>query len=76
MNAKQAVIIAVSILTGAMARDLFVGRAGAAEDALRREDVLSIVRSLESQVRVSERQVDATRELGRAVNDVSRSCKR
>ena len=76
MNAKQAVIIAVSVFAGAFARDLVVGRAGAAEDAVRREDVLSIVRSLEHQVRATERQVDATKELGRAVNDVSRSCKR
>lgn len=76
MNAKLAVIIAVSVLSGALARDFFVARAVAAEDALRREDVAAIVRSLESQARATEKQVDATRDLGRALNDVSRSCQR
>jgi hypothetical protein len=72
----------VSLLLGALARDLVVARAEAAEDVLRRDDVLSIVRALENQARslehqvnVGEKQLDVTRDLARSVSDLSRSCK-
>jgi hypothetical protein len=82
MNTKQVLVIAASFLAGALARDLIVGRADAAEDVLRRDDVLSIVRALENQARslehqvsANERQADATRDLARSVGDLSRNCK-
>jgi uncharacterized protein YlxW (UPF0749 family) len=82
MNFKLVLVSAVSLLIGVLARDLVVTRAEAAEDVLRRDDVLSIVRalenqarSLEQQVNVGEKQVDATRDLARSVSELSRSCK-
>ncbi len=72
---KQTILVVISLLVGAFARDFAVSRAGAEEDALRRSDVTSIVRALEAQARASEKQADAMRDVGRAVGEVSRKCK-
>jgi hypothetical protein len=75
MNAKQATVIALAVLAGAVARDLFVGRAGAEEDALRRQDVVQIVRALEAQASATKELVGATKDVGREVREAGRNCK-
>ncbi len=71
---KQAIIIAAA-LSGFLARDILVSKAEAEEEIVRRSDVQSIVRALESQAKAAQKQVDATRELGRSVSEIGRKCR-
>lgn len=60
MSLARIALVVAAVAVGALARDAFVSRAGAAEDALRRSDVERIVRALEGQTQ-------ATKDLARAV---------
>lgn len=57
-----------ALLLGAVARDLVVDRARAADDVITRADVSAAVRALETQAR-------ATQDLVREVRDAARACK-
>jgi hypothetical protein len=72
---KQVIVIAAAALAGFFARDVLVSKAEAEEEIVRRVDVQAIVRALEMQARAAEKQVDATRELGRSVSEVGRRCR-
>lgn len=57
-----------ALLSGALARDLVIDRARAANDVVTRQDVNTIVRALETQAR-------ATQDLVREVREAGRACK-
>jgi hypothetical protein len=57
-----------ALLAGALARDLIVDRARAADDVITRSDVTAIMRALEAQAR-------ATADVAREVREAGRACR-